>query len=319
MKKVVILLMVLTVISVGALWAQGQQGEYPSKPIQMVVPYTAGGGTDAFARNVVRFSDLAKNIVIKNIEGGGAKIGTMEVVNARPDGYTLLAHVQAIAIGYHAGLYDTPPWEDLDPICSMTAEDNAISVNVNSPFKTIEDLIAYAKANPGKLRHGFAGVGGTTHTTTASFANKTGIEINLVPFKGGADSRAALAGGHIDCISSQVSEVIDLVNAGDLRMLATTGTGRHPLAPDVPTLTERGIDFVYQVWRGFFAPKGTDPAIIQRVSRSFEEVAKNPEFIKVMDGLGFQIEFRGAERFLEEIKKDHEDFAKISDLLKAAQ
>ena len=182
MKKILVLITMVAVLASGSLWSQGLLAEYPNKPIQVVVPYSAGGGTDTFARNVIRFSDLADDFVVKNIAGGGAKIGTMEVINARPDGYTLLAHVMAIAIGYQAGLYDTPPWEDLIPISSITVEDSAISVNADSPFKTIEDLIKYAKANPGTLRYGFAGVGGTTHTVTASFANETGIEVNLTPF-----------------------------------------------------------------------------------------------------------------------------------------
>lgn len=319
MKKVLVLMTVVAILATGSLSAQGQQADYPNKPIQMIIPYSAGGGTDAFARNVIRFSDLADDIVVRNIAGGGGKIGTMEVVNARPDGYTLLGHVMAIAIGYHAGLYDPPPWEDLIPISSITLEDSAISVNADSPFKTVEDLIKYAKANPGDLRHGFAGVGGTTHTVTASFANETGIDVNLIPFSGGADSRAALAGGHIDVMSSQVSEIIDMVEAGDLRILATTGSERHYLTPDVPSLKEQGIDFVFQVWRGFFAPAGTPDAVVSRVSDSFEEATKNEEFIGVMKELGYQIEFRDSDEFLAEIKRDHEEVAKISHLLKAEQ
>ncbi|QOR37989.1 tripartite tricarboxylate transporter substrate binding protein [Billgrantia diversa] len=319
MKKVLVLMTTVAILATGSLSAQGQQAEYPNKPIQMIIPYSAGGGTDAFARNVIRFSDLADDIVVRNIAGGGGKIGTMEVVNARPDGYTLLGHVMAIAIGYHAGLYDTPPWEDLIPISSITLEDSAISVNADSPFKTIEELIKYAKANPGDLSYGFAGVGGTTHTVTASFANETGIDVNLIPFSGGADSRAALAGGHIDVMSSQVSEIIDMVEAGDLRILATTGSERHYLTPDVPSLKERGIDFVFQVWRGFFAPAGTPDEVVSRVSDSFEEATKNEEFIDVMKKLGYQIEFRDSDEFLAEIKRNHEEVAKISHLLKAEQ
>ncbi len=315
--KRIIMSIVIVILLTQTAWSAGQsEKEYPSKPIQVVVPYSAGGGTDIFARTVLRYTDLNDDIVVKNIAGGGAKLGTMEVINSKADGYTLLSHVMAIAIGYHAGLYDTPPWEKLDPICSITVEDSGISVKADSPWKTIDDLINYAKENPGKLRLGFAGVGGTTHSVSAIFAMKAGIDVNFTPFKGGADSRVALAGGHIDAISTQVSEVIDLVEAGELRMLVTTGSKRHYLVPNVPTLKESGIDFVFQVWRGFFAPKGTPQNILNTLEKSMENATKNKEFVEVMKKLGYEIEFRGSEKFLDEIKRNHVEFAKISDILK---
>ncbi len=289
---------------------------YPAKTIEIIVPYAAGGGQDVLTRAIEKYWALEKPIAVINKPGSGAKMGTTEVMRSNPDGYTLLSHTMALVIGYYADVYDTPVWREVEPVACITTEDSSISVNVDSKWNTIEELIDYAKKNPGKLNVGFAGIGGTTHTLAAGFANKAGIEVTYVPFAGGADTKTALAGGHIDVMCSQISEAIDMVRAGKFRMLAISGEQRNKGVPDVPTLKEKGIDFVYEMWRGIFAPKGTPKEVISIVEAELKKITENPEFVSLMSNLTYKVNFVPAEEFTEVMEEGSKLIEPLAPLLK---
>jgi len=294
-----------------------EEVNYPEQPIKVVVPYNAGGGTDVLTRAVAKYIELEQPFVVTNVAGAGAKIGTMEVVNSKPDGYTILSHSKALVVGYHSGLFDVPIWRELEPIAAFVQEQNGFSVKKDAPWNTIEEFIEYAKKNPNKVKWGFAGIGGSTHASVAAFCKDVGIEVNYVPYNGAAESRAALAGGHVDIIVTQISEVIDMVKAGDFRMLATTGEERNPHTSDVPTLQERGIDHVFTMWRGFYAPKGTPEQVIKKLETAFKQASENPELKKFLEDMTFEVKFMDSEQVKRQLEEDAKALEPLAPALKA--
>lgn len=338
MKKTIFIITILLIMTSGLVFsacssnqedhgknaqnAQGDQNkettlEYPEKEIKMVVPYSAGGGTDTVARAIAEFVDLEKPMVITNLEGGSSKIGTLEVVGSEADGYTLLAHsVTAVVSGYHSGLYDEKIWKEMEPVAAMVSQSGGIVVRADSDWNTIEDLVKYAKENPGELSIGIPGIGGGGHVLSAIFANATGIEVNYVPFEGSADARAALAGGHVDIMGGFVSEFYDFIQEGEFKMLASTGTERSSKLPDVPTFIESGIDFVLNHRNGIFAPKGTPKEIIDKLNAELKEVAENEEFKKLMDSMVIESAYLSADDFSKELQDLDSAIEPVSDLIR---
>lgn len=293
---ILILILNLSILALGS--------DYPTKPIKVIVPYAAGGGTDVFARVVGRYIELEQPFVITNISGAGAKIGTKEAEHAKPDGYTLLLHTYAIVIGYHAKLYDEPVWRNFEPIASLTIEDNAISARVDAPFDTVEELINYAKNNPGAITWGYGGFGGVTHTASAQFCEFANIDVSFVPYQGAADTRAAIAGGHVDVVVNQVSEVADLYEDGQIKILATTGENRNPATLEVPTVLEEGINYKATMWRGLFAPKDTPKEIVNKLEDALKQLSENEEFLQRLSELNYGVRFRNSEEFRDLMEED---------------
>ncbi|MBN1829158.1 MAG: tripartite tricarboxylate transporter substrate binding protein [Deltaproteobacteria bacterium] len=311
---------IAVLLTVGIIFNAGlaKADNYPTKSIKVVVPYSAGGGTDTIARAIGKFVELNKPFVVTNITGGGAKIGTMEVAGSKPDGYTLLMHsVTAVASGYHAGLYDTKIWKDLKPVASMTSMVGCIAVKADSPYKTIGDLIAFAKANPGKVSAGVSGIGGGAHIIVAVFADVAGVKLNYVPFAGASNTRAALMGGHVDMAAAFISEVYDFVKSGNLRVLATTGSARSSDLPDVPTFQESGIDFVLHHRNGIFAPKGTSDDVIKVLDDALQLVADNKEFQNVLKGMLIDSAYLSSDDFTVELEKLDKMIEPIAPLIRA--
>jgi len=305
---------------------QESQGEsqaestYPTKPVKVVVPYSAGGGTDSVTRAISKFIELDQPMVVTNLTGGGGKIGTLEVAGSDPDGYTLLAHsVTAVVSGYYSGLYPERVWQELEPVASMVSQSGGIVVRADSKWETLEDLVAYAKENPGELTIGIPGIGGGSHIISAIFADVTGIEVSYVPFQGSADTRAALAGGHIDVMAGFVSEFYDFIQEGEFRMLASTGSERSPKLPDVPTFEEKGIDFVLNHRNGLFAPKGTPEEVITELELKLKEVAESQEFIDLMGEMVIESAYLSSEDFTTELQSLDALIEPVGHLIKADQ
>jgi tripartite-type tricarboxylate transporter receptor subunit TctC len=225
--------------------------------------------------------------------------------------------VTAVASGYHAALFDTKVWKDLKPLASMTSMVGCIAVKANSPHKNIGDLVAYAKANPGKVSAGVSGIGGGAHIIVAVFADVTGIKLNYVPFAGAADTRAALAGGHVDMAAAFISEVYDFVKSGDLRVLATTGTARSSELPDVPTFKESKIDFILHHRNGLFAPKATPNDVIKVLEDALKNVADNKDFKTVMKGMLIDSAYLPSAEFTVELEKLDKMIEPIGHLIRA--
>ena len=269
-------------IAIAGLSFSASAGSYPEKPITFVVPYSAGGSSDTLVRGMQPFLEKAMGatIVPKNITGGGGAVGMSQALfSSKADGYTVTLPSNAV-FGLE-GLGNVP-WkhEDFDTIARIITEDYSITVRADSPWKTLDEFVAFAKANPGKIKMGFSGFGSSTHIVAAAFADQFGLEFQFVPYKGGSKTVAATMGGHIDANTHHPAETKSGVDAGKLRVLATMGLKRSNLYPDVPTMQELGHEWVVSQWRGISMPKGVSDEVKAKWEDALKKVTADPDFQK---------------------------------------
>jgi tripartite-type tricarboxylate transporter receptor subunit TctC len=275
--------------------------DYPSKPIRLILPYTAGSPNDVIARLVTPglSSQLGHPVVIDNRPGGGTTIGTRAVMTAEPDGYTLLwsnspSHFIAPSVSKTAA-YD--PIKDFTPIVTVGSNANVLVIVPSLPTKTLAEFVAYAKANPNKVTFGY-GQGTTPHLVGGLFKLETGIELSFVPYNGGAQAVTDMLGGHIHMNIGTSSTLKPLVRDGRLRALAVTGTERMPELPEVPTMIESGYPNVTsEIYYGIFGPAGLPAPIVQRINDAANIALKSPELVAKMAELGFQPQGGSSEDF----------------------
>ena len=257
---------------------------YPTHAVRVVVPYGPGGvdlQVRAMAPTLTRI--LGQQVFIENREGGGAIIGTNAVKNAAPDGYTILfTGTSALAVIPHMRKNVGYAADDFLPIGNATGTPLLIGVRADAPYKTLKELVAYAKANPGKINMGSAGTGTTTHMAGEAFQLAAGIEFTHIPFKGVGAATQAILGGNSDIVFGVPTTILPHAQSGKLRVLASMGPKRSEFAPDVPTLVESGYDVTEVTRFGFFAPKATPPAVQQKLVDAVAQAAKDPEFIAAM-------------------------------------
>jgi tripartite-type tricarboxylate transporter receptor subunit TctC len=286
--------------------------EYPERDITMIVPAAAGGGTDLVTRVLgdLMAKDLGKPVVVVNKPGGGALVGFTAVAVAKPDGYTLgISTTSQILQKYSASSY--LDWRVFSPIALHNYDPAAFTVKVDAPWKTIEEALAFAKANPMKMRVSNSGPGAIWHVAAALLGNKAGVQFTHVPYGGANPAAVALAGGHVEATTASPAEVGTLVKGGKLRILAIASQKRDPLYPDVPTFKERGIDFAFGVWRCLVAPKDTPKEVIARLEKSAEKAVHDPKFIDFMTKNGFGQAYMGPAESAALMAQDEKDMEKI--------
>ena len=257
--------------------------EYPERPISMIVAAAPGGGTDIMARTIAPFMEKylggGASITVINKPGAGTEIGATALAEAKPDGYTIgminLPHMIAIPIERKAAFHMI---ESFEPLANLVTDAAAFNVSADSEFKTLDDLVAYAKENPGSLTVGTSGIGGDDHLAMLMFEKAAGIDMTHVPYDSGGPVRAAVLGGHIDIGSFNVSEAVDFVNEGELRSLGIMGDERWEEAPDIPTFAEQGFDVAIAAHRGMAAPKGVPEDILEKLRMSIEKTMADPDF-----------------------------------------
>jgi len=270
--------------------AAAQARDFPNKPIELVVPFQPGGGTDALAR---AFADATRkhttqSVIIVNKPGASGAIGWQDVINAKPDGYRLAVVTVEVTTLPHMGLAKFS-YEDLTPIARLNADQAAITVRADAPWNTIEEFLAAAKKDSGKISMGNAGNGSIWHLAAAALEDKTGTKFNHTPFQGAGPAVLALMGGHIDAVAVSPAEVTTYVQAGKLKTLAVMAEQRVKGFDKVPTLKERNIDLVIGTWRGIAAPKNTPPEVVAYLKDLSKKAADEPAFREVLDkqNLGF--------------------------------
>ena len=259
--------------------------EYPSRPIRMIVPFPPGAATDVVGRLLAKSmsENLKQAIVIENIGGAGAIIGAQTAAKAQPDGYTIMyttagVHVINPAI-YPKLSYDPRKWSMISTAISTPI---ALAVLSTSPFKTAGDLIAYAKANPGKLSYGSAGIGSSLHQAGEMFKEATGANILHVPYKGGGPAAVDFQAGRVDMVFSYVGSVLPHTKAGQYRLLAVGSPKRLSILPDVPTVGEiaKQPDFNSDTWTGVVGPAGIPAPIIDRIQQAVVyAISQNKEYL----------------------------------------
>ena len=281
--------LVLGALSATALTATSSRlsaQTWPERSITFICPWPAGGTADQSMRALcsVAARVLGQSIAVENKVGASGMIGAKALASAKPDGYTIGQIPISVTRFSQLGTLAADPRKDFTYIARTSGQTFGIAVLANSPFKTLKDFVAYAKANPGKVSYAHAGVGGATHVGMEEFASVAGIQFNHVPYKGGSEALQGVLGGHVDALADS-SSWAPHVEAGKLRLLATWGELRTARFKDVPTLRELGYDVVVDAPNGIGAPKGLDPAVAAKLRDAFRQAANSPEFKAVIDKL----------------------------------
>jgi tripartite-type tricarboxylate transporter receptor subunit TctC len=253
---------------------------YPARQIRLIIGYPPGGSADITARLIAQWltERLGQSVIIESRPGGGTNIATEAVINAAPDGYTLLLVAPANAI--NATLYEKLNHNflrDIEPIVGLIRFPNVVVVNPSVPVNTIPELIAYAKANPGKLNMASSGNGSTIHMSGELFKMMTGVDMIHVPYRGGALALTDMVGGQVQVMFDNVPTAREFVKSGKLRGLATTGAARSEVLPDLPTVAEFLPGYEATSWYGLGAPKGTPGEIIEKLNREVNAILAEPK------------------------------------------
>lgn len=275
-----------------AAWGVHAQA-YPSRPIQLIVPYAPGGPTDVVGRIVAdRLTErLGQSVVVQNIGGAGGVVGTDTAARAKPDGYTLYFGVNSLAIFPHIRPVGSPlPFNanDFVPIGGVAESAHVVVTSPSSGIHSIAEMVALAKQKPDGVSYGSSGVGGTTHLPLALFAHQAGIKLLHVPYKGAAPAMLDTMAGRVSVSAPGYTDSItQAVKAGKLVPLAVTSAKRLPFMPDVPTLVESGYpDMIFPIWYGLFGPKGTPPEVVARLSAELQAMAQEAEYAKKLYAQG---------------------------------
>jgi tripartite-type tricarboxylate transporter receptor subunit TctC len=271
---------------------------YPSKPLRMIVPFTPGT-TDTLARSYALRAQLGQPVVVDNLPGASGAIGYSRVAKSAPDGYTItIASTGTFAVSpsFNPKIgYD--PLKDFEAVAMFARLPIVLVAKPAAPFKDINDLIAYARANPGKLNYASVSPGTTSHILGEMLKLQTKTQIVHVPYKGGSPAIAAILGGEVDLLFSSLIEAIQFINTGKMRALGMADAKRASALPNVPTLTELGLPLDTPIWYGIFTPAGTPPAVVQRLAADVLRMAASDEMKQFLAGQGAEPASLGPDAF----------------------
>lgn len=320
MKRTIILLLVLVLTLAGqALFAEGQAEQaYPSREIELMVPWSVGGGTDIVFRTfqMVLPKYLKAPLIVVNRPGGGAVPGYTEAMGKKPDGYYFVAWATPSITKVHMSKtpYDAYTF---DPVINLVNAPCWLLVPGDSPYRNLKDLLADAKNRPGQVNMGNAGAGGGTHMIVLAFEKAAGVAFNHVPHAGGGPTIVSAVGGHVDAINVSPPEGVPQLENRQLRCLAVFSKERLEDFPDYPTAIEQGVDFSLGQWRGIAAIKGTDPAKIKVIHDAFRDCMADEDFKVLAKRAGILLDYKGTEEFKQwvaEQDKLYEDIVKSNKL-----
>jgi tripartite-type tricarboxylate transporter receptor subunit TctC len=299
-----------------SMWSAGAAGQaYPSRPVRLLVPYVAGGGSDFVGRTVAtKLTEMwGSPVVVENRPGGGTNIAAELVARAGPDGYTLLlgGTPSTVNVSLYPKLsYDTV--KDFAPVIHLDRAPNVLAVHPSLPVRSVKDLIALAKAKPGTLNYASAGIGSSNHLSGELFRVMARIDIVHVPYKGGAAAVTDLMGGQVALYFGTTPSTMPLVKSGRLRGLAVTTAKRTPAAPELPTMAEAALPgFESSAWHGVFAPAGTPQAVVTRLNTDLNALLKSPEVVQRFASQGIDPTGGSPAEFAAFIKEDIAKYRKL--------
>jgi len=293
-KLVSILVAVLVLASVSSIAA----ADFPTKEIQIIVPWPAGGATDLIFRALAVPTEkyLGKAVIVVNRPGGAGAVGYTDAAQAPPDGHTLVSAITPLTILPHQ-VKTIFSYKSFDPIINVSIDPSMFLVRPDAPWKDLKDFLAYAKQNPNMVTVGNSGAGGGVHLVALAFEKAAGVKFNHIPFSGGGPSVTALLGGHINAVSVSPPEGISQVQAGKLKILALFADKRLAMFPAVPTVKEQGINFAMGMWRGLAAPKGIPPDALKKLHDAFKQGMEDAAFKKSAADMAVSIQYMGPEEF----------------------
>jgi tripartite-type tricarboxylate transporter receptor subunit TctC len=287
--------------------------DYPSKPIELIIPYGPGGSHDLTARAVasVAHQYLGQPLLVVLKPGGGGAVGSQYVIRAKPDGYTLLfggtgpntvfALVQKAPIGP----------DNFTPVAKINHSGAVFAVRAEAEWKTLRDAVEWMKKNPGKFNFANTGPWGAADFPMRQIAHAAGVEYNNIPYDGGGPATLAVLGGHADATFSFAPQLLPQVSAGKMRALAVTDSKRIATLPNVPTVKEEGYDVAFTMWRAVLAPKGTPPAIVDKLEGAFRKLSEDKSFKALIKQLGDEVSFEGSKQFEQTWRKEWDEAAKV--------
>ncbi len=289
---------------------------YPSRPITLIIPWSAGGGTDATGRAIaaVLQEELGQPVNVVNRTGGQGVVGHAAIAAAKPDGYTLGIITVEINMLHWLGLTDLTGAGSYTPIGLYNQDPAGVQVRADSPYNTAPELIAAAKANPGKLKGSGTGQGGIWQLALDGMLTAAGLkasDIPWVPMEGAAPSLKELMAGGIDVVTCSRVEAQSMIDAGKVKAIALMADERSPNYPDLPTLKEQGIDWSLTTWRGFAGPKGLPQEVVEVLVPAFQKLTQNPAFTEVLDKRGFGRVYKGPDDFTSFLTQNDASLGKV--------
>ena len=320
MRRSLVIVATLALI-VGALPVAAQQ--YPTRAIEFVIPFATGGPTDTAIRVIQPqlAANLGVPVVLVNKAGGGGAVGMDGVAKARPDGYTLAATVRSTVTILPATQPDvTYKLADFAVVGSFAYDSGVVLVKAGAPWKTLEELVAEAKKNPGKMTYGSAGLGTNSFFNMELLKQAYGFEMAHVPFGGSGPVKNAVLGGHIPVGAAALSAVLSVVRSGDVVALATSASKRVPSIPNTPTMTEKGHpDASLSTWMEIYAPAKTPKLIVDRLSAALEKTMKDPAAIAAIEKAGLTVEYHDPAATRALIERENEVVARLAKKLSVGQ
>jgi tripartite-type tricarboxylate transporter receptor subunit TctC len=286
--------------------------EYPEREISLIVPWSAGGGTDTICRFIAdkMEKDLGKPVIVVNKTGGGGLIGFRAISGAKPDGYTIGANSISMILQKYAAI-DYVDRTQVAPIAIINIDPASFTINAGLAWKNLKEALDYAKKNPGKVRVSNSGPGAIWHIAAAMLAQKAGVKFTHVPYKGGNPAAVAAAGGHVEATTTSPAEVSSLARAGKLKILAISSEKRDPNFPNVPTFQEAGVDLVFGTWRGVITAPNTPKAIIDRLNASISKVVNSQEYKDFLNKGNYGWAYQGSTDFAATMKINEKDLAEV--------
>jgi len=286
--------------------------DYPARPVELVVNFPPGGGTDVVARAFAEAArpHMAHGFVIVNKPGAAGAIGLTYIGNAKPDGYHLGFVTVDMTSVPHLGLTKMTV-DDFVPVAMLSEDPSALTVRAEAPYKTLDEFIAASRKTPGGLEVANPGTGSIYHLAAEMFKNAVGMEMNPVPFTGANPAVLSLLGGHIDAVVTSPAEVAQHVAAGKLRILGIMAEKRMPTFPDVPTMREQGYDVVIGAWRGLIAPKDTPQPVVEALRDISVAALREPVFAQTLAAQNLSVVYKDQRAFSEVIQKDNVRFREL--------
>ena len=310
------LVLALMAIATTAICFHGEaRAQWPERPIRLIVPFAPGGTSDLLGRVVgAKLAEaLGQTVVVDNRGGAGGSLGAALAAQSPADGYTLL--VPHVGLAFNETLYPKRPYnalKDLAPVSKIGETPNSVVVANNFPVKSVQDLIALARKQPGKINYGSAGVGSAAHLAMALLEHAAGVSFNHIPYKGGGPSMIATTAGQVDFSMPAFPTSVPHIKAGRMRIIAVTGAAREPTMPDVPTVAESGVPgYEFEIWFGVFAPAATPRAIVTRLNQEITKALATPEMRDQLAKVGVNAETSTPEQMGKLLRADVAKWARI--------
>lgn len=302
-------LLVVVAALLPVLPAQAQS--YPTRAIELIVPFGPGNAPDIVARGLAEGlgKQLGQQVIVVNKPGAGGAIGYKYLDSKKPDGYTMVLSSNSVSTGFHSGMMPLTH-KDFAHVARVCAEYPVLAVRASASYANLRELVAFARKNPGKLRVGSTSIGSHMHLTAAAFFGEQAVDVTLVPFPTGGHV-TSLIGGEIDAIVTLMASVSQHAKGGPIKVLGVFASARDPVLPDVATANEQGFNFQSDLWRGIAMPKGTPPAVVARMEEALGKVVNSPEFRLLGEKTGFQPTFLPSEAFSKTVAMEDAVIAKV--------